>query len=89
MFFWAQGFAILPLEVIVLVGQFLAGQNSLATLASLTVTCKLLEQETTPVLYETVILLGARSFLRNYDTDRELIRSKMNDRRLANFSHTR
>lgn len=83
-----QGIARLPVEVIVLVGQFLAGQNSLATLASLTIACKLLQQEAAPVLYETVILLDGRGWW-GTGTEAESLRNQMSDRLRANLARTR
>ncbi|GHJ84488.1 hypothetical protein NliqN6_0890 [Naganishia liquefaciens] len=57
-----HGTATLPLEVLVIIGRFLAGQNSYATLAALAVGNKLLKQELTPVLWETVILDGDKGW---------------------------
>ncbi|KAJ9094249.1 hypothetical protein QFC21_006075 [Naganishia friedmannii] len=48
---------ILPLELLVIIAQFLAGSDQYATLASLNSTCKLVQAETLPVLYETFITL--------------------------------
>lgn len=83
-----QGFADLPLEVILLVGQLLAGQNSLATLVSLTATWRSLQQELTPVLYETVILLGDRNWWRMGVTS-ETIRAETTWQQRLNFTQTR
>ncbi|KAJ9113044.1 hypothetical protein QFC22_006140 [Naganishia vaughanmartiniae] len=47
---------MLPLELLVVIAQFLAGSDQYATLASLNSTCKLVRAETLPVLYETFIM---------------------------------
>lgn len=46
----------LPTEIIVLVGQFLAGNHAFGTLAALHTTSHALKEETTPILYETLFL---------------------------------
>lgn len=60
-----QGVARLPVELLVIVAGFLAGQNSYGTLASLAGTCKLLKGEIAPTLYETVILDSNRQWWRD------------------------
>lgn len=47
---------ILPVEVLVIVGQFLAGSYCFGTLANLNSASKSMHQESQPVLYETLIL---------------------------------
>jgi hypothetical protein len=46
----------LPLEVITIVAQFLAGDHAFATLAALHASNHALKQETSPILYETLFL---------------------------------
>jgi hypothetical protein len=47
---------ILPVEVLVIVGQFLAGSYCFGTLANLNSVSKSMHEESQPVLYETLIL---------------------------------
>jgi hypothetical protein len=50
------GTQLIPVEVLVIVGQFLAGSYCFGTLANLNSASKALHQESQPVLYETLIL---------------------------------
>jgi hypothetical protein len=50
-----QGPAKLPLEIILIIAGFAAGNNDYGTLLSLHVMSKRIKQETTPVFYETVL----------------------------------
>jgi hypothetical protein len=46
--------ARLPIELFVLIGQFLAGEQLFATLAAFNVSCRPVHEETLPILYETL-----------------------------------
>lgn len=48
--------AHLPVELIVRIGEFLAGDLCFGVLASLNVACRAVHEETQSVLYETIIL---------------------------------
>lgn len=45
----------LPVELLVIVEEFLVGDNSFGTAANLNLTCRLVYQETAPVLYAVTI----------------------------------
>jgi hypothetical protein len=47
---------ILPVEVLVIIGQFLAGELQLETLANLNATGKSIQRETQAILYESLFL---------------------------------
>ncbi|KAJ9094225.1 hypothetical protein QFC21_006051 [Naganishia friedmannii] len=49
----------LPLEIHLLVAEFLAGDDAYGTLAGYTIACKILRQEMMPVLLETVVVTKA------------------------------
>jgi hypothetical protein len=46
--------ARLPIELLVIVGRFLAGEQLFATLAAFNVSCRPVHEETLPILYETL-----------------------------------
>ncbi|KAJ9094246.1 hypothetical protein QFC21_006072 [Naganishia friedmannii] len=50
------GHAILPVELFALIGEFLAGSNTYATLGNFSLTCRVLYYELQPILFETVIV---------------------------------
>lgn len=55
---------ILPVELLVIVGQFLAGDRKLGTLASLNSASKPIQEETKAILYETLFLKHSRKVAR-------------------------
>lgn len=81
---------MLPLELLVNVAGFLAGQNSYGTLANLASTCKLLKGERASTLYETVILDNDRQWWRDGDglTFDQIFGNATLEQRI-NFRHTR
>lgn len=46
----------LPVELMVIISEFLLGDGAFGTLASLNTTCHVVHQETAPVLNETLVL---------------------------------
>lgn len=45
----------LPIELLSLIGEFVAGSNNFASLSKYSLTCRLLHEELQRILYETVI----------------------------------
>jgi hypothetical protein len=45
----------LPIEVLVMIAEFLAGDDFLGTLAHLNLASRMIHQETLPILYETAV----------------------------------
>lgn len=59
----AQGNTMLPMELMVLIAEFLTGSHSLKTLAALNVTNHELHEELLPVLYETLVWVSQAASL--------------------------
>jgi hypothetical protein len=82
--------AFLPIEILVVIGRFLAGQNSYKTLANLGMCCKLLDQETASTLYETVLLDSNRGWWKDATgpSSRAIIAST-SERQRERFKYTK
>jgi hypothetical protein len=50
-----QGHDILPMELIIIIAEFLAGSHALKSLASLNVANQEIHEELLPILYETLV----------------------------------